>query len=146
MGKTVKIKSTDLKDVVAQMGVLNKLKPGGDASTGCTLPWVRLSSVGLSTLRTHVDAAAKISDGKVRASEMEAAKIKDAEIRNSYCDKVVLSINSRGIRNKTTKYFSDIFKTEILPAINNFVTDCRDTFVLVLHFQKGMLKSAILKY
>ncbi len=145
MSKVVKIGSRDLKPIVEPQDGF-RIKPGGDARTGCTLPWVRLNSVGLSTLRTNIDAAAKIIDGKARAAEMKTAKIKDVEIRNSYCDKVILSINIRGIKNRTTKDYSDIFKAEILPAIKNFVTDCRDTFVLVLHYQKGMLKNATLKY
>ena len=86
----MKIGHTDLIAVVEKGKGLSGANPG---KVGCTAPWSRLQSVGLSAM---------------------------AETTISYTGNVELAIGQGGIRNEhVSKNYRSIFKKEVLPAIVN---------------------------
>ncbi|MBT0664525.1 hypothetical protein KI809_09455 [Geobacter pelophilus] len=113
----IKIGPTDLKPVLERKSGFGSFNTG---KVGCTDPWWRLESVGLSTLSNK---------------------------KSVYSGPVDLAINLGGIRNKhTSEHHKTIFEIEVYPAIMNFAPDCGPTFHLMLYYREDLLLEAEMVY
>lgn len=116
----IEIGHTDLKPVVKWGSGLKRISPG---TPGCTAPWSRLQAIGLSAVR----------DLKEETSQHTA--------------KIDLFVSEGAIRNRNiSRYYKEVFKKEVFPAIKNFKPDGEGTFHLILHYRRSLLFQAELVY